>query len=89
LAIDRAVEPSKLQGTGCDSVRTMTARPVGWIRRRWLWLALATTFVLVLVGLVLMRSSQADWGTPAERVASPTGEYEVVQYEWSAMINPG
>lgn len=32
---------------------------------------------------------RADWGTPTLRVASPTGEFEVVQYEFNAMIDPG
>lgn len=52
-------------------------------------LAIAVAVIVVLVGLLALRSAQGTWGSPAERVASPTGEYEVVQYEWTAMIDPG
>lgn len=31
----------------------------------------------------------SNWDNPTKRVTSPTGEFQVVQYEWDAMIDPG
>lgn len=66
----------------------MTKRLVGWIRRRWLPLALAGVIVIGLLGFLASWYLRVDWGSPTRRVASPTGEYEVVQYEWTAVIDP-
>jgi hypothetical protein len=61
-------------------------------RRRWRVVALAAVAVVVVgvvIAVVVTRSAGQSWGTPTDRVASPSGEYEVVTYEWSAMIDPG
>ena len=70
----------------------MTTHPRDW--RRWRPLviagaAVASLAIVVLVGFFVMGSPQRTWGTPTDRVASPTGEYEIVTYEWTAMIDPG
>lgn len=51
--------------------------------------AVAVVVVGVTTAVVVTRSSAQSWGTPTDRVASESGEYEVVTYEWSAMIDPG
>jgi len=62
--------------------------PSGW-RRWWPW-AIAAAVVLVALGvLAWWFFLRVDFGNPTRRVASPTGEYEVVQYEFSAVIDPG
>lgn len=43
----------------------------------------------VLVALVAWWSSASSWGTATERTASPSGEYEIVQYEWDGIIDGG
>lgn len=50
---------------------------------------IAAAVIVSLVGFLVWWFLQVDWGSPSRRVASPTGEYEVVQYEFSAMIDPG
>jgi hypothetical protein len=61
--------------------------------RRWWRVAALVGVALVVVGgvvaVAVTRSSAPHWGTPTDRVASPSGEYEVVTYEWSATIDPG
>jgi hypothetical protein len=61
-------------------------------KRRWRVVALVAVAVVV-VGVVITvavaRFWGPSWGTPADRVVSPTGEYEVVTYEWTALIDPG
>lgn len=52
--------------------------------------AVVALLVAVLVGVaVWWFFFRPDFGDPTLRVASPTGEFEVVQYEFSAMIDPG
>ncbi len=67
----------------------VTARHRALIRRRWLPLAIGAITFIALVVFVVVQASLPDWGTRADRIASPTGEFEVVQYEWAAMIDPG
>lgn len=59
--------------------------------RRLLEVAIRTVVVFGLAfggRSVAVRWMSADWGTVSQRIASPTGEYEVVRYEASAMIDP-
>jgi hypothetical protein len=59
-----------------------------WAKHRRVHLGLgaaATCATVVLLGAAYLR---VDWGTPTRRVASPTGEFEVVQFEWTAVIDP-
>lgn len=72
----------------------MTAPPSpvvtsGW--RRWRPLVIAFALALLIVGVVAwwFLRGVADFGDETRRVVSPTGEFEVVQYEFSAMIDPG
>lgn len=51
--------------------------------------AVAMAVVGAVVVVAMARPSGPNWGNPTNRVASPSGEYEVVTYEWSAMIDPG
>lgn len=51
---------------------------------------IAAAVVVLLLGLVAWwLFLRVDFGDPTRRVGSPTGEYEVVQYEFSAMVDPG
>ena len=59
-----------------------------WIRRRRIHAGLAVVVVGVAAGLLVGWLFRADWGTATRRMASPTGEFEVVQYEWTAVIDP-
>lgn len=64
----------------------------GGVKRwhRWLpWVVVGSIAVVAVGGFLVMRSADASWGDEGERIASPTGEFEVVTYEWSAMIDPG
>lgn len=45
------------------------------------------TVVAVVLAWSWVRS--ADWGDAGERVRSPDGRFEVVTYDWQAMIDPG
>lgn len=52
--------------------------------------AVVVVVLLAGAGLWFAAGGSGDgWGTEGDRVASPTGEFEVVTYEWSAMIDPG
>lgn len=57
--------------------------------RPWRLLAFAAVVLVTLFGVLVWWFFRSDYGDPTVRVASPTGEYEVVQYEFSAMIDPG
>lgn len=58
--------------------------------QRWRPWAIVATVVVLLLGLVgWIVLTRVDFGNPTRRVASPTGEYEVVEYEFSAMIDTG
>lgn len=73
-------------------MRPVDARALAQTRKRWRVAALVAVGVVVvgvLTAVAVAQFSGPYWGTPADRVASPTGEYEVVTYEWSAMIDPG
>lgn len=60
----------------------------GW--QRWRPWVIAAAVVVLLLGLVAWwLFLRVDFGSPTRRIASPTGEYEVVQYEFSAMVDPG
>jgi hypothetical protein len=64
-------------------------RVKAWLRRRW-----KTLLALVVISSVVVFAGarwymRVDWGSVTERVASPTGEFEVVQYEFTAVIDPG
>jgi hypothetical protein len=59
-----------------------------WVRRRRVGAGLAVVVVGLTAGLLGSWFFRVDWGTPTRRVASPTGEFEVVQYEWTAVIDP-
>jgi hypothetical protein len=58
---------------------------------------LVTLAAVHLLGLVLVVGTVAalpvlrvaDFGDPGDRVVSPDGRFEVVTYDWSAMIDPG
>ena len=73
-------------------MRPVDAREHSRGMSRWRVAALVAAAVVV-VGVVtavtVSRSSGPHWGTAGDRVVSPTGEYEVVTYEWSAMVDPG
>lgn len=59
-------------------------------RRRWRLFAIAAVLVALVLGvLAWWFFVRVDFGTQTRRVASPTGEYEVVQYEFRATIDPG
>lgn len=63
--------------------------PRSWWSRKRSWL-MALAVLALLSGLAAWWwFLRVDFGNPTRRVASPTGEYEVVQYEFSAMIDPG
>lgn len=58
----------------------------GW--QRWHpWVIVAAVVTLLLGLVVWFVFVRVDFGDPTRRVASPTGEFEVVQYEFSAMID--
>ncbi len=60
---------------------------------RWRPWVIAASVVVLLLGLLLgfywWFFLRVDFGSPTRRVTSPTGEYEIVQYEFSATVDPG
>lgn len=58
-------------------------------RRRWLRLAVVAAVVVGVAFAGWWAFLRTAWGDVTRRIASPTGDYEVVQYEFSAMIDTG
>ena len=79
-------------GMSTDGMSTVTparSRASRW--RPWALVAgIVGVSLVLLVGVVLWWwPARDEYGTATRRVASPSGEFEIVQYEFVAMIDPG
>jgi hypothetical protein len=81
-------------GVGTAIVVALLVDRIMWGRRGRTLVALVAAHLMV--GVAMLAASAAlpslcdpQFGDPGDRVVSPDGRFEVVTYDWSAMIDPG